>query len=139
MGPLQLRADRVSRCGAPALSESVDVTMSEGPHFAEEATRLNILNALFVKFRTDEGAKAFDLGDPSPRGDFAHDAPDTGYFDISPLGNGGNAVVDSGRPRNVASDGDQQLCRRFTPGGRGGSSRPHRPTPFAGWRRFLPP
>ena len=82
-GALQFRANRVFRFGASALSASVDVTMSEGTPFATEVLRRHILNALFVKFFIDEGAKAFDLGDPAPRGDVAYDSPITWYFEIS--------------------------------------------------------
>ena len=118
--------------------------MSEGSPFATEVMRRHILNALFVKFRVDEGAKAFDLDDPVPRGDVVYDAPNTGYFEIFSIFDGGNAAVDPIRPINVASDGNQQLCRRVipdekqykkeTPGVRGRIHRPSRTRPLAGWR-----
>ena len=107
-----------------------------------EVMRRHIINAVFAKFRIDEGANAFGLGDPVPRGDIARDVPNTWYFEISPLIDGWNGAVDSSRPLNVSSNSNHQICRRVTPGekpytrnaGRQrGIRRTHRPAPCADW------
>ena len=110
-----MRDSRVFRCGSSALSEAADISMAEGSPFAVDVVRRHLLDAMFVKFRLDEGRSGFDIEDPVPRGDPYYDTPSTGYAEIFPIEEGALNDATSGCGMNVASDGNHQLCRRIMP------------------------
>ena len=135
---MQLRANGVPRFGASDLSESVDVNHVRCPPHSQQrrcfATPTTRCSPSSVSTREQRRATwAIPPRAETPR----TTPPSTGRFEISPLFGGGGPGVDPSRPINVASGGNQQICRRVTPGekqykketpgGRGwGDRRPHR-------------
>ena len=84
-----LRVARVFRCGSSALLEDAAISMAGGSPFAADVARRRLLDAMFAKFRLDEGESGFDIDDPIPRGDPYYDTPNAGYAEISPIEEGG--------------------------------------------------
>ena len=88
-GALVLRVARVFRCGSSALLEDAAISMAGGSPFAADVARRRLLDAMFAKFRLDEGESGFDIDDPIPRGDPYYDTPNAGYAEIFPIEEGG--------------------------------------------------
>ena len=89
--------------------------MAERSPFAVEVFRRHLLEAMFIRFRLEEGEAGFDIDDPVPRGDAYYDKPNDGYAEIFSIEEGciNNAIRGCGL--NVAADGNHQLCREIMP------------------------
>ena len=72
-GALGMHVARVFRRVPSALSEAVAIAMAEGSPFAVEVVRMHLLDAMFIRFRLEEGEFGFDIDDPAPRGDAYYD------------------------------------------------------------------